>query len=237
MGVQSRKAVVRGDFVLSPNVPLMVAPGDEFEVSVGVANNVVGSGQNAQVALQVQTSPHLEVIGPAQVDLRIAELREGIATFRIRTKDKLGSANLTFVASALGKSAKASVDTSVRPAVPLRTELAIGSVADGKVDVTVTRSLYPEFRDVNASMSYLPRPLVNGINAYLSNYPYLCTEQLLSCAMPAVSWPSEASFSVWTRRSWAVRKLSSDLLKSPVRWRRRVPTWRSSATTCAACRG
>jgi uncharacterized protein YfaS (alpha-2-macroglobulin family) len=32
----------------------------------------------------------------------------------------------------------------------------------------------------------MPRPLVYGINAYLSNYPYLCTEQLLSCAMPAV---------------------------------------------------
>jgi uncharacterized protein YfaS (alpha-2-macroglobulin family) len=186
IGVQSRKAVVRGDFVLSPNVPLMVAPGDEFEVSVGVANNVVGSGQNAQVALQVQTSPHLEVVGPAQVEIPIAELREGVTAFRVRTKDKLGSANLTFVASAFGKSAKASVDTSVRPAVPLRTELAIGTVADGKADVTITRSLYPEFRDVHASMSYLPRPLVYGINAYLGNYPYLCTEQLLSCAMPAV---------------------------------------------------
>ena len=34
---------------------------------------------------------------------------------------------------------------------------------------------------------------------------------LISCAMPAVSWPSEASFSVWTRRSWAVRKSFSDV--------------------------
>ena len=33
---------------------------------------------------------------------------------------------------------------------------------------------------------------------------------LISCAMPAVSWPSEASFSVWTRRSCAVRKSSSE---------------------------
>ena len=174
----------------------MVAPGDEFEVSVGVANNVAGSGQNAQIALRLETSPHLEVIGPAQADLRIAELREGGATFRVRAKDKLGSGNLMFVASALGKSAKASVDTSVRPPVPLRTELSIGSVTDGKVDVTVTRQLYPEYRDVYALMSYMPQSLSYGINTYLSNYQYLCTEQLLSCAMPAVVFAGRDDFGI-----------------------------------------
>ena len=40
---------------------------------------------------------------------------------------------------------------------------------------------------------------------------------LISCAMPAVSWPSEASFSVCTRRSCAVRKFSSDAASSRVR--------------------
>ena len=34
---------------------------------------------------------------------------------------------------------------------------------------------------------------------------------LISCAMPAVSWPSEASFSVWIRRSCAARNSSSDV--------------------------
>ena len=42
---------------------------------------------------------------------------------------------------------------------------------------------------------------------------------LISWAMPAVSWPSEASFSVWTRRSCAVRRSSSDCDSSVVRWR------------------
>ena len=40
---------------------------------------------------------------------------------------------------------------------------------------------------------------------------------LISCAMPAVNWPSEASFSVWTRRSCAVRRSSSDSASSRVR--------------------
>src|SRR3984893_14488814 len=42
---------------------------------------------------------------------------------------------------------------------------------------------------------------------------------LISCAMPAVSCPSEASFSVWIRRSWAVRRSSSEAVRSSVRWR------------------
>lgn len=201
IGVETRKALVRGDFVLTPNVPLMVAPGDEFEVSVGVANNIAGSGQNAQIALRLETSPHLEVLGSAQAELSIAEMREGVAMFRLRAKDKLGSGNLTFVASAMGRSAKASVDTSVRPPVPLRTELAIGSISDEKADVTVTRHLYPEYRDVNASLSYLPQSLAYGINTYLNNYQYLCTEQLLSCGMPAVVFAGRNDFGITRQKA------------------------------------
>jgi hypothetical protein len=175
---------------------MMVAPGDEFEVSLGVANNIVGSGQNPQIALRLETSSHLEAIGPAQVDLRIAELREGVATFRVRAKDQLGSGNLTFVASALGKSSKASVDTSVRPPVPLRTELTIGSISDGKADATVKRNLYSEYRNVFASFSYVPHALVYGINTFLDHFQYLCTEQLLSRAMPLVVFAGREAFDI-----------------------------------------
>ena len=40
---------------------------------------------------------------------------------------------------------------------------------------------------------------------------------LISCAMPAVSWPSEASFSVWISRSCAALSSSSDFASSRVR--------------------
>src|SRR5690606_17274221 len=43
IGVHDSRTTVRGDFVLSPNAPTTVTPGDEFEVSVGVSNNVDGS--------------------------------------------------------------------------------------------------------------------------------------------------------------------------------------------------
>ena len=43
MGVAEAATEVKGDFILTPNVPAMVAPGDEFIVSVGVFNNTTGA--------------------------------------------------------------------------------------------------------------------------------------------------------------------------------------------------
>ncbi len=100
VGVAQTTSLVRGDFVLSPNVPVALAPGDEFDVSVGVGNNVRGSGADATVTVSLATTPHLAVIGPAVQPLKVGEMREGVALFRLRAKDgaeaRLGSATLTF---------------------------------------------------------------------------------------------------------------------------------------------
>ncbi len=186
MGVFEKKAVVRGDFVLSPNVPTTVAPGDEFEVSVGVANNVQGSGPDAAVALALQTSDHLEVLGSPKTDLKIGEMREGSASFRVRARDKLGSASLQFQASSGNKSGKFSVDLSVRPAVPYRTWLAVGGFKEREVTVPTARQMYAEYRTLEASASVLPLAMAHGLVSYLGNFSYSCTEQLVSQGMPAV---------------------------------------------------
>ena len=98
IGTAETTALVRGDFVLSPNAPLTVAPGDEFEVSVGVANNVADSGDAAVVTLALQPSAHFELLGPAQQRLPIAEMHEAAAHFRVRAREVLGSGSLNFSA-------------------------------------------------------------------------------------------------------------------------------------------
>jgi hypothetical protein len=42
-----RETLIRGPFVITPSVPVLAAPGDEFETGVTVANNVEGSGPNS----------------------------------------------------------------------------------------------------------------------------------------------------------------------------------------------
>ena len=75
IGVHDSRTLVRGDFVLSPNAPTTVTPGDEFEVSVGVSNNVEGSGAGAQIDVSLETSKALEVLGEVAQRVAIAEGR------------------------------------------------------------------------------------------------------------------------------------------------------------------
>lgn len=189
IGTAQAKTTVRGDFVLSPNLPLTVTPGDEFEVSVGVANNVAGSGNDAPVALTLTTSPHLAVIGSSTQALKIGAMRESVALFRIKAVDgagaRLGSATMTFAAAMGAKGARLSTDVSVRPAVPRYATTTIGSFK-GSAEVAVRRNLYPEFRSLEAGVSALPLVMAGGLSNYLANFTHLCTEQMVSQAVPAL---------------------------------------------------
>lgn len=185
IGVAEQASVVRADFVLSPNAPLTVSPGDEFEVSVGVANNVVGSGTDAAVTVKVEASSQFEVLGSPQTIVKISEMHESSSRFRIRARDDLGSGSLKFAAILGSKGAQLTATVSVRPAVAYMSSLLAGSF-NGSVNVPVTRTLYPQYRTLQASVSMLPLALAHGLTSYLSRYPYSCTEQLVSQAMPAI---------------------------------------------------
>jgi alpha-2-macroglobulin len=192
IGAFSGKALVQGDFVLSPNAPLAVAPGDEFEVSVGVANNVQGAGKDAQVAVTLTTSAHLEVVGDAAQTLKIGERREGVAVYRVKVRSgkdvKLGSATMSFTSTLNGKpdkNAKLATDVSVRPAGPYYTQVTVGRFT-GSQDVSLKRDVFQEYRKGEVSISPLPLALANGLTAYLDSFPHLCTEQLTSRVMPAI---------------------------------------------------
>ena len=186
VGVAQKSSTVRGHFVLSPNAPTTAAPGDEFEVSVGVANNIEGSGDNPDIKLTLKTSEHLQVNGPATQVLKIGAGRESVATFRLRANARLGSATLTFTAAHGDKSARHAVDLSVRPPLPYLVTVNGGNFKFGKVDVPMTRRMYPHYRELEASASMLPLTLARGLTDYLQKYPYGCTEQIVSQTFPAI---------------------------------------------------
>jgi uncharacterized protein YfaS (alpha-2-macroglobulin family) len=187
IGVAESATLVRGDFVLSPNAPMFVAPGDEFEVSLGVSNQAEGSGPNARLALTLESGAGLEVVGTHKQDLAVAEGREGSVKFRLRATEQLGDAELKFLAAAGDKAAKRRISLSVRPAVPYVISTTAGAVKPGaNVEAKIPRQLYPQFRELEAGFSALPLGLAHGFVSYLAHYPYSCTEQLVSQAMPAI---------------------------------------------------
>lgn len=196
IGVSEKQTTVRGDFVISPNAPLVVTPGDEFDVSVGVANNLAGSGKNAAISLEVVPSKQLEVVGDTKITLNIDEMREGTAIYHVKVKSDLGSSELAFTASAGGKSAKRKITMSVRPATPYQVALTMGYQKKGNQDLVMPRSMkmFPDYRVNEVTASPLPLSLAHGLIKYLEKYPYGCTEQLVSQALPALALRNKTDF-------------------------------------------
>ena len=186
VGAASAAVTVRGPFVLSPNVPTFAAPGDEVQVSVGVANNVDGSGANAPVSVTLAVTAGLEILDGAERKLTIGEGRESSATFKLRATQKLGSAQLTFSAADGGAHAKLATDLSVRPAAPYLVKAKQGVLKSGQAELAHARKMFPEERKLTAAASHLPLGLAGGMVAYLQSYPYGCTEQVVSQAFPAL---------------------------------------------------
>ena len=193
VGSAEREALIRGPFVITPSVPVLAAPGDEFEAGVTVANNVDGSGANAEIELRAQANERLSVLGHASQTLRVAEGREQTAIFKLRATDKLGSGEITFVARANGQQTKRRATLSVRPPAPYMTEVHSGSFKD-RVSVELGRDMHPEFRKLDATVSALPLGLARGLDAYLKDFPFGCSEQITSGAFCRLMLADESDF-------------------------------------------
>ncbi len=199
IGSQETATEIRGDFIINPNVPTFVAPGDEFEISSSVANNVQGSGNKAQITVTLTASPALELIGSSKQTLLVPEGHEQTVHFKLKAKTQLGSAQLKFNATGAGKSAAMSSRLSIRPASPLMTYINAGKSEEPTKTLDILSVFYPEYRNVSATVSTSPMILVFGLQRYLDNYPYGCTEQLTSKVMPLLAMNSQTGFAKETK--------------------------------------
>jgi uncharacterized protein YfaS (alpha-2-macroglobulin family) len=197
IGTAENESTVRGDFVLSPDAPTTLAPGDEAEIGVGVSNNLTGNGA-MPITIALKTGPQLQVLGSNKQTLSIAPMHESVATFRVKATGTLGSGALIFTASAGAKSASQRVDVSVRPAAAYRMQVSFSRLAPntGKT-VGDLRHMYDAYATRDASVSTVPLALSQGLTAWLVNTDNYCTEQIVSASMPrlvASKWSAVPAF-------------------------------------------
>lgn len=196
LGVAERQSTVRGPFVISPNAPLFVAPGDEFEVGVTVANNIDGSSGQNDIVLEANTSQNLELIGEKSAKLTIPKSKESFASFRFRARDELGNAEVFFTAISGKENGRGKTSLSIRPAMPRATSFVSGHFAGGESKVKVPRQLYTDQSKQTAAVSALPLGLAKALVSYLDGFEYDCTEQLVSRAFPALVLSREPEFAL-----------------------------------------
>ena len=195
LGNAKTSTLCRNAFVLTPGVPTLAAPGDEFEVGLTVANGQVGSGPDARVTVQAESGPGLQIIRAPTEPLRIPEGHEASTVFRVRALDRLGSAQLGFHATGGGEDSRVHATLSIRPAMPFRTLVTSGHFPGGTRDVPVKGSdFYTEYRHLEANVSALPLGLARGLERYLKEYPHGCSEQITSGAFARLALAGIADF-------------------------------------------
>lgn len=194
VGSTDTSAQIRGDFIINPNVPTFVAPGDEFDISATVANNVKDSGDHANITVTIITSPEIELVGAAQQAVEIKEGREQTVRFKLKAKSLLGAAKVTLSASDGSHQSNMSATLSVRPATPLMTHISSGQTKEKQKNVSVIQNFYSAHRAVNATLSQNPLIFIFGLQRYLDNYPFGCTEQLTSKALPLLAMNKQSWF-------------------------------------------
>ncbi len=194
MGAKSTSSIVRGPFVISPNVLTQAVPGDEFLVTVGVANIIDGSGKNAKVDLEISSSKHLEILGDHSAQLIIDEGSEDNLTFRVRAKSLLGAANIKFTARHKNEESSRTASLSIRPATPYYTSFESGFQKSGTIELESHRSMHKELANLSVAASASPLVLVDGLSAYLETFPHGCTEQVVSKVFPLVGLMSHPAY-------------------------------------------
>lgn len=219
VGAADKTAAVRGNFVITPNTPTFVAPGDEFEITAAIANNVKNSGSNANITSTLTVTPQLELLSPATQSLVIPEGSEQTVHYKLRAKSQLGSAQMTWVANYQDKFSKMGATLSVRPASAYNTTIATGMTETIKKTFDLNTKYYPEYHIVEAAVSTSPLILVSGLKRYLENYPYGCTEQLVSKVFPLLAlsnqpWSNDKSNNITDKIAATVQMLSQRQLSS-----------------------
>jgi uncharacterized protein YfaS (alpha-2-macroglobulin family) len=185
IGVFAGATEVRGPLILSPNIPAFIAPHDEVLITAGVFNNLPTA---ASITVELKTSSGLQLLAGHSntVSLDVAPQKEGIASFRLQGTEALGSADMWFSASTKDASVKLHDTTSVRPAVPYRTQLTVGHSDKNSTSIATTRDMFDPFRKVEFGAGFSPIVWMRGMENYLEHYMYGCTEQLVSKALPAL---------------------------------------------------
>lgn len=194
IGVSEKRTVARSAFVLQPTLPYFASPGDEFELSSLVANTLEPDAKVAgPIAVTLEASEALAVVGGATKEMDIAPGKDATAVFKLRAGNRLGVASLTLRARAGGEESKVSLELSLRPASAFVTSVSGGAAERARdgAELALTRRLYPEERDVEASAAQSPLAFARGMSQYLEHFPYGCTEQVVSQAFAAVVLASQ----------------------------------------------
>lgn len=172
--------------VLSTAVPRFLSPGDTVSVPVTVTNT---TNKKGDALVGIQSTDPVRVLGAAQQTVSLAANSEARIVFNIVASSSIDTGKIKVMVQGFGEKFSDETSIGVRPASPL--QLITGSgVAANKTMIDIPVSPFIP-ASVNYTLVLSRSPLLE--NAYplkfLVQYPYGCTEQVISAAFPQLYYP------------------------------------------------
>lgn len=189
VGVSERAAgsaiaqtIAAAPFLMSPQMPMHVSPGDTFRGRLLLANN----GESDEIRnISIEDSGAFKIIRTDPPKVSLERGGEALWDFELTASDSLGESRITFMARDGEKTNRRDYSVSIRPASGLITSVQAGGLDQGGA-LPPSREVYPEQSSSVATISTLPLALAQGMGQYLRDYPFGCTEQLVSRSFGAL---------------------------------------------------
>ncbi|MCL2485057.1 MAG: alpha-2-macroglobulin [Endomicrobia bacterium] len=183
-GSTDKEVIVKSPVIISPMAPLAALPGDTFEVSATISNNIEGS-KTATIEAWLETNDKFEITSENKQTFEIKEGSEKTVRFSLKALDRLGSGDLVFKAKHKDDIFKAEISVSIRPANVFQAIIKSGSSNKAKTKVDgFARNMYDEFSVREIAASHSPQLVFLSLKKYFNAYPYGCTEQIVSSVFP-----------------------------------------------------
>lgn len=193
VGVTKRNILSKDNVIITPTIPTFVAPGDKLKLSATFANNLPGNASEDEFELSLKTGKGLKVVGGKPVKLKIKKQMDEVARFEVEATNNPGNTEVQFIATYPGGKTIYTENISVRPHTPFIRRSWRKMLSQGRALISIdTDNYFKEFFEFNLSLTKGYWALIKGSIRNLATYPYGCTEQVTSKAVPYLYFdPSE----------------------------------------------
>ena len=175
---------VRHPVIVAVNAPLALAPNDTFDITT-VISNLTDDANTALFDITATTTPGIQITTNSTTKLNIPSGTDHMWQTTARATDVLGPSEIRINANAGEFTAKAAATLSVRPTTPFTTDIQSGVLNGKKTTLRPTDiDMYADNSSKMLYISYGADTMVRPLVEYLDNYPWTCTEQLTSRAIP-----------------------------------------------------
>ncbi|MBA2746638.1 MAG: alpha-2-macroglobulin family protein, partial [Flavisolibacter sp.] len=182
-GSADATTTVADPIVLSTALPRFISPGDTVTIPVTITNT---TNKTASAKTTINVSGPVKLSGGNSKSLQLNAKAEGRAVFQLVADPRISTAQIKVQVQALGETFTEDIEISVRPPSTLQKLSGSGSIAGGTNQQIQLpqRDFIPGSYTYELVVSKSPIGELGPHLRYLVQYPFGCTEQVISSSFP-----------------------------------------------------